>query len=68
LVLTINTYVMAPIGDVLHRGIIAEPRADRSLGEGMVCVEFTPLVKVMKPYKDIEYITCPASNVTVGWF
>jgi hypothetical protein len=62
-----NTRVMAPVGDVLHRGIIAEPRADHPLGEGIVCVEFTPPVKAVKPYDSIDYITCPANRVTLGW-
>ena len=64
--LPINTRVMAPLGDVLHRGIVAE--ADHPLGEGMVCVEFTPRVKTVRPRGSIDYITCPASSVTIGWF
>jgi len=63
-----NTRVMAPLGDVLHRGIIVEPRAEHPPDEGMVCVKFTPLVKTMKPYDSIDYVTCPANRVTLGWF
>ena len=36
--LPINAHVMAPLGDVLHRGVVAEPRPDHPRGEGMVCV------------------------------
>jgi hypothetical protein len=64
----INTRVMAPLGDVLHRGIVVEPRADHPLGEGMICVEFTPPVTTTRPYNSIDFITCPASSVTLGWF
>jgi hypothetical protein len=64
----INTRVMAPLGDVLHRGIVAEPPADHLGGEGMVCVRFTPPVTTVKPYDSIDYITCPANRVTPGWF
>jgi hypothetical protein len=66
--LPMNTRVMAPLGDVLHRGIIAEPQADHPQDEGMICVEFTPPVKTVKPYGSIDYITCPADRVTPGWF
>jgi hypothetical protein len=66
--LSINTRVMAPIGDVLHRGIIAEPRADHPLGEGMIYVKFPPPVETMKPFDSIDYITCAANSVTLGWF
>jgi len=34
----------------------------------MICVKFTPPVKTMKPYDSIDYITCPADRVTLGWF
>jgi hypothetical protein len=63
-----NTRVMAPLGDVLYRGIIADPGADCPGGEGVVFVEFTPPVKTMLPYNSIDYITCPADRVTLGWF
>ncbi len=43
--LPINAHVMAPLGDVLHRGVVVEPRPDHPQGEGMVCVELTPPVK-----------------------
>ena len=66
--LPVNTRVMAPLGDVLHRGVIAQPRANQRGGEGMICVKFTPPVKTMKPYDSIDYITCPADRVTLGWF
>jgi hypothetical protein len=55
----INTRVMAPLGDVLCRGIIAKPRPDRPGGEDMVCIEFTPPVEMMPPYNSIDYVTCP---------
>jgi hypothetical protein len=66
--LSINTRVMAPLGDVLHRGIVVEPRADHPEGKGIVCVEFTPPVTTIKPYSSIDYIICPANRVTLGWF
>jgi hypothetical protein len=66
--LPMNTRVMAPLGDVLHRGIVAAPRADHPLSEGMICVAFTLPVTTMKPYASIDYITCPANRVTPGWF
>jgi hypothetical protein len=66
--LPINTRVMVPLGDVLHRGIVAEPLADHPQGEDMIYVQFTPPVKIMKPYDSINYITCPASSVTLGWW
>jgi len=34
----------------------------------MICVEFTPPVQTTGPYNSIDYITCPASSVTLGWF
>ena len=58
---------MAPLGDVLHGGIVAKPPGGHPLDEGMICVEFTPPVKTMKPYDSIDYITCPANRVTLGW-
>jgi len=64
----INTQVMAPLGDVLHRGVVVEPREDQPLAEGMVCVAFTPPVTTTEPYLSIDLITCPASRVTLGWF
>ena len=60
--------VMAPVGDVLHRGVIAESPADHPQGEGMVCVKFTPPVKTAEPFASIDYITCPVDRVTAGWF
>ena len=66
--LTANTRVMAPLGDVLHRGIVVKPHADDPLGEDMICVEFTPPVETTGPYNSIDYISCPASSVTLGWF
>jgi hypothetical protein len=65
--LPINTRVMAPLGDVLHRGVIAEPQTDHPRREGMICVKFTPPVTI-EPSGSIDYITCPVSNVTLGWF
>jgi hypothetical protein len=66
--LPVSTRVMAPLGDVLHRGIVAKPPGDHPLDEGMICVEFTPPVKTMKPYSSIDRVTCPATSVTLGWF
>jgi hypothetical protein len=63
-----NTRVMAPLGDVLYRGIVADPRGDHPQDDGMICVEFTPPVKTEKPYDSINYITCPANRLTLGWF
>jgi hypothetical protein len=34
----------------------------------MICVEFAPPGATVKPYNSIDYITCPASSVTLGWF
>jgi hypothetical protein len=65
--LPINTRVMAPLGDVLHRGIVVNPTEDQSLGKGMIRVKFTPPVPI-EPSGSIDYMTCPASNVTLGWF
>jgi hypothetical protein len=45
----INTLVMAPLGDVLYRGIVVAPRADQSLAEGIVCVAFIPPVTTAEP-------------------
>jgi hypothetical protein len=63
-----NTHVMVPLGDVLHKGVITEPRADHPVGEGMICVELTPPVKTLKPYDSIDFITCAASSVMLGWW
>jgi hypothetical protein len=52
-----STRVMAPLGNVLHRGIVVEPR-ENTQGAGMVCVEFTPPVTI-EPTGSIFYITCP---------
>ena len=59
---------MVPLGDVLHKGVIAEPRADYPLSEGMICVELTPPVKTMNPYDSIDFITCAARSVVLGWW
>jgi hypothetical protein len=60
--------VMAPLGDVLYPGIVVEPRKNEPVGEGMICVELTPPVKVAPPYDFIHRITCPMNRVTIGWF
>ena len=65
--LPINTRVMAPLGDVLHRGIVVESRSDEPLAEGMICIAFTPSVTTIEPYSSIDFITCPLSRVTLGW-
>jgi hypothetical protein len=60
---------MAPLGDVLHRGIIEEVQAEDHLpGEALVRVKLTPPVKAEKPFESIDHVICPASRVTVGWF
>jgi hypothetical protein len=64
----INTRVMAPLGDVLHRGVVVQPRSDQPLAKGMVCIAFTPPVTTIAPYSSIDFVTCPASRVTLGWF
>jgi hypothetical protein len=66
--LPINTRVMAPLGDVLYRGIIVEPPADHPPAEGMVWIKFTPPVTAEKPYDSIDTIVYPADRVTPGWF
>jgi hypothetical protein len=63
-----NTRVMAPLGDVLYLGIVAEPQADGPLGEGMIRVEFIPGLKAELPFDSINAITCPVDRVTIGWF
>jgi hypothetical protein len=54
-----NTCVMAPLGDVVHRGVVTKPQTDHPSGEGMICVKFTLPVKTMKLYDSIDCITCP---------
>ena len=63
----IRTRVMAPLGDVLHRGIVVQPREEDLLSDSMVCVEFTPPIPI-EPAGNIIYITCPTKGVTFGWF
>jgi hypothetical protein len=65
--LPIGVRVMAPVGDVLYSGVIAEPPPDHPQGEGTVCVKFAPPVKTAEPFASIDYITCPANRVTAGW-
>jgi hypothetical protein len=62
----IDTRVMAPLGDVLHRGIVVAPK--EPLAAGMVCVAFTPPVTMAEPYSSIDFITGPAKRLTLGWF
>jgi hypothetical protein len=66
--LPIGVRVMAPVGDVLHRGVVAEPPADHPQDGGTVCVKFTPPVKTAEPFESVDYITCPADRVTAEWF
>jgi hypothetical protein len=66
--LVIFARVMAPLGGAMHKGIIVEPQADHPEREGMICVEFTPPVKAVKPYDSVTHISCEASSVVVGWF
>jgi hypothetical protein len=63
----LRTRVMAPLGDVLHRGIVVQARDEDALSDGMVCVEFTPPIPI-EPAGSIIYITCPTKDVTLGWF
>jgi hypothetical protein len=65
--LPIDTRVTAPLGDVLHPGIVAEPQADEPLGEGMIRIEFIPPVKAELPFDSLNAITCPIDRVTIGW-
>jgi hypothetical protein len=62
----INTRVMAPLGDVLHRGIVVAPQ--EPIAAGMICVAFTPPVTMEEPYSSIDFIICPANRLTFGWF
>jgi hypothetical protein len=62
-----NRPVMAPLGDVLHRGVVVATPSDQSLAEGMIYIAFTPPVTTRAPYSSIDFITCPASRVTLGW-
>ena len=65
--LPVNTQVMAPLGDVLYRGIVVEPEDGHSQGKGMVRIQFTPPIAI-EPSGSIDYITCPVKDVTPGWF
>jgi hypothetical protein len=56
--------VMAPLRDVLCPGVVVEPVEDQTLG--MIRIQFTPPITI-EPAGSIDYITCPASDVTVGW-
>jgi hypothetical protein len=58
---------MAPLGDVLYRGIVVEPEEGNAQGEGMVRVRFTPPIAI-EPSGTINYIICPANDVTIGWW
>jgi hypothetical protein len=66
--LPVGVRVMAPLGDVLHRGAIVESPVHHLQSEGLVCVKFTPSVKTAEPFTSIDYITCPVNRVTAGWF
>jgi hypothetical protein len=59
---------MAPPGDVLYPGVVAESQAYEPLGEGMIRIEFTPPVKAEPPLGSIEAIACPMDRVTINWF
>ena len=39
--------MMAPLGDVLHRGVVVDAPADQTLAEGMIYMAFTPPVTKM---------------------
>lgn len=56
-----NTRVMAPLGDVLYPGIVAEPQAEESLGEVMIRVEFTRPVKAEPPFTGLA--CCHAAGI-----
>jgi hypothetical protein len=64
--LPVGTRVMVPLGDgdVLHRGVIVEPREDHAPREGMIGVQFIPPVAI-EPSGSITYITYPAGEVTL---
>jgi hypothetical protein len=64
----IDTRVMAPLRDVLHRGLVVAPAADQPLEDGMIYIAFTPPVTMVEPYSSIDFIICPISRVTLGWF
>ena len=57
-----NTRAMAPLGDVLYPGIVAEPQAEEPLGEGMIRVEFTRPVKAEPPSPGWLAATPPGSD------
>jgi hypothetical protein len=61
-----NSRVMAPLGDVLHPGIVVVSEGDAR--PGMVRVKFTPPVTTVEPFNSIDYVTCPVDRVTLGWF
>jgi hypothetical protein len=44
--LPVGAPVMAPLADVLYRGVIAAPQEDHAPRKGMVCVKFTPPVAI----------------------
>jgi hypothetical protein len=62
----INTRVMAPLGDILHPGVVVEP--DGEAQPGMVRVKLTPPVMAASPFRSFDFVTCPADRVTLGWF
>ena len=64
----LDTHVMAPLGDVLHRGIVVAQRSGLAPGAGMIRVEFAPPVQAEKQLDSIDCVVCPASRVTLGWF
>jgi hypothetical protein len=63
--IAINMPVMAPVDDVLYRGIVVEPEGEPQ--PGIVRVKLTPPVATMKPYTSIDYVICPMDRVTLGW-
>ena len=67
-VFAVGAKVMAPIGEVLHRGVVVEPPADQHLTDGFVCVQFRPPVAAAEPFTAIESVICPLSRLAPGWF
>jgi hypothetical protein len=60
--------MMAPLGDVLHRGVVVDAPADQTLAEGMIYTAFTPPVTKMAPDSSNEFHSLPGeSRVTLGW-
>jgi hypothetical protein len=55
--------MMAPLGDVLHRGVVVDAPADQTLAEGMIYMAFTPPVTKMAPDSSSEFHSLPGGAV-----